>query len=328
MSGGGHVAYFALGGTISMTAAPEGGVVARLTGADLVDALGDLPAEVRVHDPYAVPSASLTFEDVLDTVDAASAAVADGAEGIVLSQGTDTLEETSFLVDSVWQHDVPFVVTGAMRNPTLPGADGPANLLAAFQVASAPAARGRGVLVAFHDEIHAARHVRKSHSTSPAAFVSPDLGPIGHVIEGAPRFLAEVPRRVPITGWTRERLAATKIALYTATLDDDGALLAGPEHSHQGLVLAGFGVGHVPERLLPDLTEIVQAMPVVLTSRTGGGAVLADTYSAPGSERDLLARGVIGGGFVHPFKARVLLRLLVAAGATREEIAAAFASLG
>jgi L-asparaginase len=69
-------------------------------------------------------------------------------------------------------------------------------------------------------------------------------------------------------------------------------------------------------------------MPVVLTSRTGGGAVLADTYSAPGSERDLLARGVIGGGFVHPFKARVLLRLLVAAGATREEIAAAFASLG
>jgi L-asparaginase len=328
MSGGAHVAYFALGGTISMTTAPEGGVIARLTGADLVDALGELPVEVRVHDPYAVPSASLTFEDVLDTVDAADQAVRDGAVGIVLTQGTDTLEETSFLIDSVWRHDVPFVVTGAMRNPTLPGADGPANLLAALQVASSPAARGRGALVTFHDEIHAARHVRKSHSTSPGTFVSPDLGPIGHVIERAPRFLADVPRRTRIDGWTRERLAATKIALYTTALDDDGALLAGPEHSHQGLVLAGFGVGHVPARLLPDLTEILKVMPVVLTSRTGGGAVLADTYSAPGSERDLLARGVVGGGFVHPFKARVLLRLLVAAGAGRRQIADAFAALG
>ncbi len=105
-------------------------------------------------------------------------------------------------------------------------------------------------------------------------------------------------------------------------------LLAGPDHSHQGLVLAGFGVGHAPASLVPALAEINDLMPVVLTSRTGGGSVLADTYGAPGSERDLLARGLINGGFVHPYKARVLLRLLVAAGATREEIAAAFTALG
>ena len=246
----------------------------------------------------------------------------------MISQGTDSLEETAFLVDSIWPHAAPIVLTGAMRNPTLLGADGPANLAAAIRVAAAPTARGRGALVVFLDEIHAARHVRKAHSTSPATFVSPDAGPLGHVVEGAPRFLAELPARKPVEGWTVDRVAQTKIALYTVTLDDDGALLEGPDHSHQGLVLAGFGVGHVPPHLLPALDGILDVMPVVLTSRTGAGPVLADTYGAPGSERDLLSRGMVNGGFVHPFKARVLLRLLVASGASRDEIAAAFADLG
>jgi L-asparaginase len=323
-----HVELFALGGTISMTGGGDGGgVTARLTGAELVDAVGPLPVEVRISDPLAVPSASLTFPDILDVVGAARRAVEAGAVGVVLAQGTDSLEETAFLVDSVWEHDAPFVITGAMRNPTLPGADGPANLLAALQVAASPAARARGALVVFLDQIHAARHVRKAHSSSPATFVSADLGPLGHVVEGTPRFLAQLPRRLPITGWTVDRVKATKIALYTTTLDDDGLLLAGPEHSHDGLVLAGFGVGHVPAVLVPSIDEILAVMPIVLTSRTGAGAVHADTYGAPGSERDLLARGVISGGLVHPYKARVLLRLLVAAGAGRDDIAKAFASL-
>jgi L-asparaginase len=323
-----RVALFALGGTISMTGAAHGGVVARLTGEDLLAGLGELPAQIDVHDAAPVPSAALTFTDVLDTVAAARRAVARGAAGVVLSQGTDTLEEAAFLIDSVWDEDAPFVVTGAMRNPTLPGADGPANLHAAIQVAAAGSARSRGALVMFLDEIHAARHVRKAHSTSPATFVSPDLGPIGYVVEGKVRFLADLVRRVPVSGWTAERLAHTKVALYTTTLDDDGALLDGPEHSHQGLVIAGFGAGHIPPSLVPALEEILEVMPVVLTSRGGAGTVLTNTYSAPGSERDLLGRGVISGGFVHPFKARVLLRLLVAAGADRDTIAAAFAALG
>jgi L-asparaginase len=323
-----RVALFALGGTISMTGGVLGGVIARLTGDDLLAGLGTLPAQVDVHDAVPVASAALTFADVLDTVAAARRAVAGGASGVVLSQGTDTLEETAFLIDSVWDDDAPFVVTGAMRNPTQPGADGPANLHAAIEVAAAESSRGRGALVMFLDQIHAARHVRKTHSTSPATFASPDLGPIGHVVEGTPRFLADLPPRAPIHGWTPESLARTKIALYTVTLDDDGALLEGPGHAHQGLVIAGFGAGHVPPNLLPALDEILQVMPVVLTSRGGAGPVLADTYSAPGAERDLLARGVISGGFVHPLKARVLLRLLVAAGADRDAIANAFAALG
>lgn len=323
-----HVVYLAMGGTISMAGTDDGGVVSRLGAAALVETTGELPVEVQVRDVRKVPGGSLTFADVLDAVDAAREAVGDGAVGVVLSQGTDTIEETAFLVDSVWDDAAPFVVTGAMRNPTLAGADGPANLLAAVQVAAAPTARGRGALVAFHDEIHAARHVRKAHSTSPGTFQSPNLGPIGHVVEGTPRFLADLPPRVPVAGFTRDALERTKIALYTVTLDDDALLLAGPDHSHQGLVVAGFGVGHVPAAMVAALVEINDVMPVVFTSRTGAGATLATTYGGPGSERDLLSRGLMGGGFLHPYKARVLLRLLVAAGATRADIATAFAALG
>ncbi|MDT4925216.1 MAG: L-asparaginase [Pseudonocardiales bacterium] len=328
MPGGTHIALFALGGTIAMASSAEGGVVARLTAQDLLTAVGELPTEIRAHDPLAAPSASLSFADVLFVVDQAEAAIVDGAIGVVLTQGTDTLEETAFLIDSVWHAGTPFVVTGAMRNPTVAGPDGPANLLAALQVAAAPAATGRGVLVVFNDEIHAARHVRKAHSTSTATFLSPDLGPLGHVVEGVARFLAEVPARRPLPPVDRARLAGTRVALYTATFDDDGAQLVGLADTHQGLVIAGFGVGHVPGHLVPALTEVAAAMPVVLTSRTGAGAVLADTYGAPGAERDLRSRGIIGGGFVHPYKARVLLRLLVAAGADPDTIAAAFADLG
>ncbi len=325
-----RVVLFTLGGTIAMAGAADGGVIARLSGRELVAGLGGIPegVAVDVRDVSSVPSADLSFADILDVVDTANAAVADGVSGIVLTQGTDTLEETAFLVDAVWEHDVPFVVTGAMRNPTLAGPDGPANLLAAVQVATAEGARSRGALVVMNDEIHAARLVRKAHSASPAAFASPDSGPIGHVVEGVARWLALVPRARPITGFSRTALASTRIALYTTTMDDDGVLLDSIASMHQGIIVAGFGVGHVPGALAPVLGELAMTMPVLLTSRTGAGSVLSNTYGAVGSERDLKQRGLVSGGSLHPFKARVLLRLLIAANASRDDIAAAFAEYG
>lgn len=314
------VALFTLGGTISMAGNH------RLTGDDLtaaVPGLAEAGHAVEIQDIEKVPSANLTASKMLDVVDAASKAVANGATGVVVTQGTDNLEETAFLVDQMWPHPQPFVLTGAMRNPTLAGPDGPANLLAAVRVACSPAARDLGALVVFKEEIHAARWVRKTHSTSTATFVSPNTGPIGHVVEDRVRILTRPLRLDGVHGRAEPAaLDATRVALYTVTMDDDGLLLQGLADTHQGLVVAGFGVGHVPAALAPVLGELAAAMPVVLTSRTGGGSVLRNTYTSVGSESDLLQRGLIDGGFLDPYKARVLLRLLLA---TDDDLDAAFA---
>lgn len=327
------IALFTLGGTIAMGGVDRGrpGVVTRLTGADLVAAvpgLADLGLPLDVRDPHAVPSAHLTYGDLLDVVEAASEAVTAGATGVVVTQGTDTLEESAFLTDLVWPHAAPLVFTGAMRNPTLAGPDGPANLLAAARVAAAPAARDLGVLVVLADEVHAARWVRKTHSTSTATFASPNAGPVGHVIEGRVRLLTRPERREPLPPVDRDRLAAIRVAQYTVTLDDDGGLLDGVADLHHGLVVAGFGVGHVPAVLAPVLGELAGRIPVVLTSRCGAGSVLRHTYGAVGSEIDLQRRGLLNGGMLDPYKAKVLLRLLLAAGAEREAIEVALTRHG
>ncbi|MDQ0994693.1 asparaginase [Streptomyces sp. V3I7] len=322
-----RVALFALGGTISVT-----GGEPRLTGEQIVAAVPGLErvgARIDVQDAEAVPSSGLTFVKVLEVVDAASRAVADGATGAVVLQGTDTLEETAFLADLVWPHPQPLVLTGAMRNASLAGADGAANVLAAVRVACAPEARGLGALVVFNDQVHAARWVRKTHSTSTATFVSPNTGPLGHVVEDRVRVLAAPPRLDPLPYRpTPAQLAATRVGVYTAVLDEEDTVVDDAARGCQGLVVAGFGAGHVAGALAPRLGALTDRIPVVLTSRTGSGSVLRATYRSPGSESDLLSRGLIDAGMLDPWKARVLLRLLLAGGAGRDEIAAAFSRWG
>jgi L-asparaginase len=340
------VALFTLGGTIASTGPAAGGVTPRLTGADLLTSVPGLErtgAEVMVHDFRQVPSSSLTIDDILDL----AAAIRDqtspdgdgaGVDGVVVSQGTDTIEETSFLLDLVYDGDAPVVFTGAMRNPTLAGADGPANLLAAVTVAAAPQARGLGVLVVLGDELHAARFVRKAHTTSVTAFVSPPAGPLGFVAEGRVVVLTRPDRRPPLPLLTARpslpsralppRGQAVRTGVVTMVLGDDGALLKAAASGCDGLVVAGYGAGHVPAAVVDQLDRVARRIPVVLASRTGAGTVLARTYDYPGSERDLRYRGLIGAGFLDPLKARLLLHLLLTAGATRDEIAAGFAATG
>jgi L-asparaginase len=328
------VALFTLGGTISMAGRSPvsgNGVITRLTGEDLTKAvpgLADVGEPVEIHDVQAVPSAGLTFTQILELVEAASKAVDAGATGVVVTQGTDTLEETAFLVDLVWPHQAPFVLTGAMRNPTLAGPDGPANLLAAAHAATSSEAADLGALVVFNDEIHAARWVRKQHSTSTATFGSPDVGPIGHVIEGRARLLARPLRSKQLPWPDANQVTATRVALYTVSFDDDALLLRDVGATHHGLVIGGFGAGHVPSAMAAELGALASKLPVVLTSRTGSGPVLRNTYGAVGSEVDLQQRGLVNGGRLDPYKARVLLRLLVAHGADRAQVEEAFDKYG
>jgi L-asparaginase len=315
-----RIAAFFLGGTIGMTG-HQGGVVTRL-GADQlvasVPALGELDVELDVRTFRSLPSANLSFDDVVELTRAAEGCEADG---VVVVQGTDTLEETAYLIDLLWPLDLPIVVTGAMRNPSMAGPDGPANLLAAVQVAASGDFRGVGSLVVFNDQIHAARFVRKTHSTSTATFASPNAGPIGLMVEGRPVRVLTVERR-PVH---RPRERAARVALHVVSMGDDGETLDGIAERCEGLVVAGLGVGHVPERLAGVLVDLARTIPVVLASRTGAGPVLAATYGFVGSETYLLGHGLISAGLLDPYKARVLLTVALDCGYDTDRTRTAFA---
>lgn len=320
-NGPARVAVFTLGGTIAMTRQDGGGATPRLSATDLLDAvpgLEDVETLLQVREFRRIPGASLTYADLLELAREIQALDVDG---VVITQGTDTIEETSYLLDLVHAGPVPVVVTGAMRNASQAGADGPANILAAVRVAASPAARDLGCVVVFAEQIHAARWVRKTHSSSPTAFTSYP-GPIGHVVEDR------------VTVWTRpERLSpippalcthAVRTAVATLGIGDDGVVLEALGSCVDGLVVAAFGVGHAPAACVAALTDLAARMPVVLASRTGSGAVHTNTYGFPGSESDLLGRGLLPAGTLDPVKARILLHLLLLSGCTRTEITSRF----
>ena len=178
-----------LGGTIGY-AGTQGGEPARLEPGALLAAvpgLDRLDLDLDIHAGEPVPSASLTFQQLSELArEAADACSAGAADAVVVVQGTDTMEESAYLLDLLWDRPEPVVLTGAMRNPNLAGQDGTANLLAAVSVAADPAFRELGALVVLADEVHSARAVQKVHTTRPHAFASPDGGPLGVVVEGRP----------------------------------------------------------------------------------------------------------------------------------------------
>ena len=322
------VIILSLGGTIAMTESDRGGVVPTLSGDALVAAVPQLKriAAIEARSFRQLPSAQLQFEDIEALAQTIAELDAAGPRGFVITQGTDTIEETAFALDRLLDIDTPVVVTGAMRNPTVAGADGPANVLASVQVAISDAARGLGCLVVMNDEVHAARFVRKMHTSRTDAFASPASGRIGWVAEGRFR-LALRPPRMPGLALAGEGRPA-QVALVAAGLGDNGeqvrALLAAG--GFDGLVVEATGGGHVSLGMAESLEEAARAMPVILASRIGVGDTLTGTYGFPGSEIDLQRRGLLVSGCLDGRKARVLLTLVLRhCPGGRDAVADAFA---
>jgi L-asparaginase len=313
------IRILAMGGTIAMLGARA---QPALDAADLVAALPGLAgAGVEAETVAGLPGAHVGLEDALELARRAVAAANAGA-GVVVTHGTDTLEESGFLCDLVYDGEAPIVFTGAIRPASAPGADGPANVLDAVAVAGSAQAAGVGALVVFAGEIHAARAARKTDSTSPAAFTSPGLGPLGYVAEGRVTLAARPARRAALAprsldGW---------VPVVCSGLGEDGRLLrAAVDAGADGVVLVTLGAGHVSPRLLEECQRATERVPVVLTCRPERGAILHATYGFRGSEGDLRASGAIPAGRLSPAGARIKLLACLGAGLHDAELREAFA---
>jgi L-asparaginase len=303
-----RLALLATGGTIACTLDAEGRAVKTQRAADLLAAAGAPGVTPVDHglmsswdiDPPAMLDLARRVDELLGEHD-----------GVVVTHGTDTLEETAAFLSFAVRSPGTVVVTGAMRAADEPGSDGAANLRTALAVAGDPAARGRGALVAFGDEVHLATRVTKRHSAALLAFGSPVTGPVGLVHDGRPVFLA--PPQPPTTYDVAHADADVPllVAMAGAPLRLVEAALAGAD----GLVVAGVGLGHLPSSWMPVLGEAVaRGVPVVRATRTPAGPV-GGRYAGPGGDVDAEERGLLSAGFRTPWAARIELVCALGSGA-------------
>jgi L-asparaginase len=288
------------GGTISMHRdAKAGGNVPTHGGEALVEFSPGLDeiSRYQIENWAMVPACHLGPERLWALRERVRELAASGeVKGIVITHGTDTIEETAYLLDRTLDPEVPVAITGAMNTSDDADWDGPGNLLSAATVAASPDSAGRGVMVAFHGKVFSGRTVTKFHTTAPDAFAAPYAGTIGivqdrrvvyHTLAAAGR--AE--RRVV----SPEGLTA-RVALIPMVVGDTGELLDLARAGHDGLVIVAFGSGNVPPGAVPAIGRwIDENKPVVLASRCPTG-VVTPLYAFDGGGSRLVAMGVIPAG--------------------------------
>ena len=310
-----RVEIIALGGTIASKPRPDvKGVFPDLTAQDLLGAVPGISelAHLAARTFAAVPSVEIDVALLQSVVKLIAEREADGVQGIVVTQGTDTIEETAYVLDLLHGGRSPIIVTGAMRNPALPGPDGPANLFAAVACAADPAFQGTGVVVVMDDEIHPAAWVQKRDTSSVGAFGSP--APLGWIAEGKPVLYAQPHRQAQVR--ISDGASLPFVPILKPGLGEQPLLVAAAiDCGATGLVVELSGGGHASTAWADALGKAAASVPVIFTSRTRGGRVLNRTYGQLGAEIDLMRRGLIPGGDLDALKARLLLSLLLMNGA-------------
>lgn len=293
-----------------------GGAVPHFSGKDLLDMMPDINglADISIFDfgmypgPHVTPGLMLKLSGIIqEFVDR------DNPDGIVVTHGTDTLEETAYLLDLTVKTSAPIVVIGSMKNSSEPDWDGPRNLKDAVQVCLNPNSANMGVLVCLNGEINAASEVTKTHTDNIETFHSLDFGALGFVDRGRVIF-NRTPRKL-------EKLASDKInpnvdllKVYAGMTDkffrfsvDSGA---------EGIVVEALGVGNVPPSAFEGIKYAVEkGVPVVLVSRCPAGETL-DIYGYPGAGKWIHKLGVIFADYLNGQKARI--KLMLALGLTSD----------
>ena len=261
------ISVLTTGGTIAGAAARSEMITGYRAGALGADAL--FAACPALSDVAAIESKEVAAIDSKDMTEAIwlrlaaqiEEAFASGAAGVVITHGTDTLEETAYFLHLTMKTDKPIVLTGAMRPATALSADGPLNLLDAVRLAASPEAHGQGVLAVLNGEIHSARDIQKVHTTAVQAFASPDVGTLGRMEQGAPRFRRRVlTRHTARSEFRFENAAALPYVpiLYGHAGADSRLAVAAVEGGAAGIVYAGTGDGSIHEAVRKPLLSAAE----------------------------------------------------------------------
>jgi L-asparaginase len=307
-----RVVVLSTGGTIASRPDPSGGVVAVAAGDELLSAAPGIEevAEVRVEDLFRIGGYLMSPENMLAVARRVRELAGDEAiSGIVVTHGTDTMEETAYAVDLLHDGEQPVVFTGAQRNAAVPDTDGPRNLADAVRLAAAPDARNLGAVIAMAGSVEAAREATKVHTSVLRAFASPGRGPVGEITEDAVHVFRKRLRPHNLAG---SLSAVPRVDLVKLVAGADGTFLrAAREAGARGVVVEAFGIGNGNQEILAEVERCVEAgVAVTVVSRCPEGYV-APVYGNAGGY-DLREAGAIFGGSLSGQKARILLGIALA----------------
>ncbi|MDQ0396489.1 asparaginase [Labrys monachus] len=315
------------GGTIASRRNSETGhTVAGVSGHDLRASLHDPLPDIELEVEEFCNIGSYAFDLPLAFALAAriNAKLDGGCDGVVVTHGTDTMEESAYMAELLLRGDKPVVFTGAQRAADQPDTDGPRNIADAVRLAAAPAARGLGAMICFEQEFHAARDVTKTHTSRVDTFMSGEHGKLGEIDAGQV-FVHRRPtlRRTYAPAALEPAVELVKLSMGST----DGYLRYAAAHGTKAFVLEGFGLGNAPPAVTAAAVEIVRAgIPVIMTSRCPKGRV--KPVYGNGGGRDLADGGVIFAGDLNGPKARILAALLLGLGLDSEALRAEIDYLG
>ncbi|SEJ45494.1 asparaginase [Deinococcus reticulitermitis] len=315
-----RLALIHTGGTIASRPSPDGRGLTPQSPPEL-PGLGDVT--VTEHQPFNLPSPHVTPAHML-TLARLIGSLAGEADGLVVTHGTDTLEETAFFLHLTLPPELPVVLTGSMRHAEEASWDGPGNLLDAAHVALCPETAGRGPLVVFGGDIFDARTVTKVHTSAVDAFGGYP-GPIGRIdrvaLGGREEARVRYFARPELRPRYRPAALEARVEILYAYAGWQGEGFSEAAERADGLVIAALGTGNLPPELLPLIAGT--GKPVVLATRTHAGPILP-VYGYPGGGATLVEAGAIPASFLNAHKARLLLLTLLSLGAERDEVRRVF----
>ena len=274
-------------------------------------------ADLYVEDLYHLASPQITEREMLGIKNRIEEAVKEGYDGVVVTHGTDTLEETAYYLELTLDIKIPVVVTGAMRSSNEIGADGLANLRSSLVVSTDDESRDKGVLVVMNDEVHTATYVTKTHTTNVATFQTPTFGPIGLVSKNNVIYFQKLIKEEHYEVNTTEK----KVYLLKAYAGMDEKLInAVCDLGADGLVIEALGAGNLPPQTVSAVRDCIKkSIPVVFVSRAFNG-VTQDVYDYEGGGKRFQQDGVIFTTGLSGQKARVKLMILLEAGISFEKL--------